>query len=184
VAWTAIRLWVAFLVVDTVLSGRYAGGDGRHDRDTSRMLVISLASNMAFALFSGWSGFGGLSAAWLHLAPVGLAITVVGIVVRYGAIGLLGERFTWRVTILEGHRLYDQGLYRLIRHPSYTGGLLAFYGAALTFGSWLAMVLFTVSHVPIVLYRIRVEEALLETHFGPVYHAYQARTHRLVPFLY
>ena len=57
VALVSPLLLVAILAVDTVLSGRYSGGDGRHDRDTSRMLVISLAFNMAFALFSGWSAW-------------------------------------------------------------------------------------------------------------------------------
>jgi protein-S-isoprenylcysteine O-methyltransferase Ste14 len=114
---------------------------------------------------------------------LGLALFVVGSVLRVGAVFVLGRRFSGLVAIQEGHELETSGLYKVIRHPSYLGLLLGLFGWVLVFrsaiGALVAMLL-----VPPLVARMNSEEALLESEFGAQYIEYRRRTWRLVPFLY
>jgi protein-S-isoprenylcysteine O-methyltransferase Ste14 len=75
------------------------------------------------------------------------------------------------------------GIYGVIRHPSYLGLLAGSFGWALAFRSGAGLVLAALTIIPVV-GRIRAEETLLRTQFGRDYEAYRARTSRLVPGLY
>jgi protein-S-isoprenylcysteine O-methyltransferase Ste14 len=75
------------------------------------------------------------------------------------------------------------GIYRVIRHPSYLGLLVSSFGSALAFRSGVGLLLAALMLVPLI-GRIRAEEALLREQFGSDYEAYCARTSRLVPGLY
>jgi protein-S-isoprenylcysteine O-methyltransferase Ste14 len=113
----------------------------------------------------------------------GLGCVVVGAGLRVAATFQLGPLFSTFVTVQNGHRLISTGLYRWIRHPIYTGSLVAVAGIFLVFRSqliWLGLPLYCAGTV----WRIRDEEMLLRDAFGEEYRAYQARTWRLLPFLY
>jgi len=79
--------------------------------------------------------------------------------------------------------LVTDGLYRVIRHPSYLGLLLGLNGWALLFRSAIG-VLVSLLFFPLLLARMNSEEALLESEFGEQYADYRRRTSRLVPFVY
>jgi protein-S-isoprenylcysteine O-methyltransferase Ste14 len=102
---------------------------------------------------------------------------------RIWPVFLLGHRFSGLVAIQPGHTLLTTGIYSVIRHPSYLGLLTNSLGWALAFRSGLGVVI-TALLLPIVLARIRAEEALLGSQFGAEYEAYRARTSRLIPGLY
>ena len=77
----------------------------------------------------------------------------------------------------------DNGPYKLIRHPSYTGGLLILIGLGLALQSWGA-VLITLLILSLAYgYRIHVEEKLLVTELGDEYIDYMKRTKRLIPYI-
>ena len=57
---------------------------------------------------------------------------VAGLILRWWAIITLGRFFTVDVTIEKDHELVERGPFRIVRHPSYTGVLLAFVGLALS----------------------------------------------------
>jgi protein-S-isoprenylcysteine O-methyltransferase Ste14 len=114
---------------------------------------------------------------------VGLALLTLGGVLRLAAVFVLGRRFTGLVAIQEGHRLQTDGLYRHIRHPSYTGALLYLAGFVLVFRCWLGLLLVAATFA-ILLARMNAEEALLESEFGEEYASYRRRTWRLVPWVY
>jgi protein-S-isoprenylcysteine O-methyltransferase Ste14 len=115
---------------------------------------------------------------------VGIALILTGIVFRAAAIFTLRRYFTVQVTIDAQHELIDRGLYRWIRHPSYTGALISFIGLGFAFGSWLSLGIIIVVAMIGFGYRIRVEEAALVDHFGDRYRSYAERTRRLVPGIY
>jgi protein-S-isoprenylcysteine O-methyltransferase Ste14 len=114
---------------------------------------------------------------------LGLALFVIGCVLRVGAVFVLGRRFSGLVAIQEGHELVTGGLYRVIRHPSYLGLLLGLFGWVLVFRSAIG-VLVSLLLLPPLVARMNSEEALLESEFGQRYSDYRRRTWRLVPFLY
>jgi protein-S-isoprenylcysteine O-methyltransferase Ste14 len=114
---------------------------------------------------------------------LGLALFVVGSVLRVGAVFVLGRRFSGLVAIQEGHELVTGGLYGWIRHPSYLGLLLGQLGWVLVFRSAIG-VLVSLLLLPPLVARMNAEEALLESEFGARYADYRRRTWRLLPFIY
>jgi protein-S-isoprenylcysteine O-methyltransferase Ste14 len=114
---------------------------------------------------------------------LGLALFVVGSIIRIAPVFVLGRRFSGLVAIQEGHQLVTDGLYRVIRHPSYLGLLVGQLGWDLIFRSGIG-VLGSVLLLPPLVARMNSEEALLESEFGDRYCDYRRRTWRLLPFVY
>ncbi|HTU19858.1 MAG TPA: isoprenylcysteine carboxylmethyltransferase family protein [Gemmataceae bacterium] len=114
---------------------------------------------------------------------LGLILYVLGGVLRIMPVFALGRRFSGLVAIQHGHRLKTDGLYRFIRHPSYTGLLVSCTGLVLIFRCGIGLFL-VVGIFAILLARIKSEEALLASTFGEEYEAYRRRTWRLVPWVY
>ncbi len=83
-----------------------------------------------------------------------------------------------------GHHIVQEGPYRLIRHPGYSGSLLVWIGAGLVTSNWIVLIVVTLVCISAYLYRIRSEEAMLVAEFGEEYENYIRRTRRLIPFVY
>ena len=114
----------------------------------------------------------------------GFLLFLGGLILRWYSIGYLGRYFTVDVSISAEHKLIDSGPYRYIRHPTYTGALLAFFGLGFCFGNWLSILFMTVPIIAAFLWRIRIEERALTDALGKEYRAYTQRTKRLIPFIY
>jgi protein-S-isoprenylcysteine O-methyltransferase Ste14 len=113
----------------------------------------------------------------------GVALFLVGGVLRIWPVFVLGRRFSGLVAIQPGHELVTSGIYAVIRNPSYLGLLVNALGWALAFRSVVGVLLTVAMLVPLVA-RMRSEEALLAARFGAEYDAYRQRTWRLIPGLY
>jgi hypothetical protein len=109
---------------------------------------------------------------------------IAGIVLRWGAIFSLKKAFTVKVSILKDHELKKDGLYKWIRHPSYTGMYIYGLGYALSFHSFLCIVLIISSVWISTHLRIKVEEKVLESHFGESYLEYKRKSWKLFPGIY
>jgi protein-S-isoprenylcysteine O-methyltransferase Ste14 len=114
---------------------------------------------------------------------LGVVLFAAGGALRLWPVFVLGNRFSGLVAIQAGHTLVTNGVYGVIRHPSYLGLLVNSLGWGLAFHSWVG-VLLTALIIPPLLARIRAEERLLRAQFGDEYRAYCARTSRLLPGLY
>lgn len=114
---------------------------------------------------------------------IGVALFAVGGVLRLWPVFVLGRRFSGLVAIQPGHTLVTTGIYGVIRHPSYLGFVISSLGWVLGFRSGVGVVL-TLAMVPVLVARIRAEEALLLDQFGDEYAAYCRRTWRMVPGVY
>jgi protein-S-isoprenylcysteine O-methyltransferase Ste14 len=114
---------------------------------------------------------------------VGVLLFAIGGALRIAPVFVLGRRFSGLVAIQKNHVLVTDGLYRVIRNPSYLGMLIMLVGWALAFRSLLGLVL-VVLFLPPLIARMRSEETLLAKHFGAQYEAYRARTWRLIPHVY
>jgi len=174
----------ATLAVDGVLARRYAAGSARHDAGTCRGLVLGLNLSVLSALAFNLLGVGRLTDGANTLAAAGLALALGGWALRYLSIWTLGRFFTWQVSILSEHRLVRHGPYRLLRHPSYTGGALALFGPLLLIGTGIGLAVAAAFYMPMLLRRIQVEERTLARHFGGDYVRYRAHSYRLIPLVY
>jgi protein-S-isoprenylcysteine O-methyltransferase Ste14 len=114
---------------------------------------------------------------------IGVAVFAAGGTLRLWPVFVLGDRFSGLVAIQPGHTLVTNGIYGIIRHPSYLGLLISMVGWALAFRSGVGVALAVLTLIPLVA-RIRAEEALLSAQFGAEYDAYRARTSRFIPGLY
>jgi protein-S-isoprenylcysteine O-methyltransferase Ste14 len=112
-----------------------------------------------------------------------MGVFAAGLGLRWWSILTLGRFFTVDVAIADNHRLIASGPYYLVRHPSYTGMMLAFAALSVTFENWLSVASILVPISCALAYRIHVEEIALVRYFGDSYLRYQATTHRLIPWL-
>src|SRR5258708_13089273 len=112
----------------------------------------------------------------------GLALFWIGSVVRLLAVFALGHRFSGLVAIQPDHKLKTDGIYKHVRHPSYTGLLLAMIGWVLVFRSVIGLALNIILFL-LLLRRIDEEERFLEAGFGDEYPPYRTRPHHLPPLL-
>jgi len=94
----------------------------------------------------------------------------------------LGRNWSGTITLKEDHTLIESGPYRVVRHPIYSGLLLAFAGTALAVGEWRGLVAVALALFAF-LHRIRIEEERMRATF-PQYETYRRRTRALLPFLY
>jgi protein-S-isoprenylcysteine O-methyltransferase Ste14 len=114
----------------------------------------------------------------------GLAVLAGGLVLRGWSVKTLGGYFTGRVMVSSDQPVITAGPYRLLRHPSYTGLLLACAGVGLTSANWVAVAAMVLLPAAAVLWRIHAEENALLTTLGDRYRAYAAQHKRLVPLVW
>jgi len=115
---------------------------------------------------------------------IGSVLIVFGLLMRWYSIWYIGKAFTVQVKIVENHELITSGIYKKIRHPSYTGLLMYYLGLGLVMENYVCLSLLLVAPIIAVLYRIQLEEGVLLGHFKQAYQTYQKRSWRLIPFVY
>ena len=120
---------------------------------------------------------------WPEIRPMlalGLAIQVLGLLFAVWARRVLGANWSARVAIGAEQFLVFGGPYRFVRHPIYSGLLLALIGSVLVIGNGQAVLGFGLIMVSILI-KIRREEAALRAHFGEAYEEYVRRVPGLMP---
>lgn len=113
-----------------------------------------------------------------------ITLTISGLALRWLSIVTLGRYFTVNVAIHPNQHVVTSGPYRFIRHPSYTGMLIAFLGLGMYFANWLSLLFLLLPVTMATLYRIKKEEEILLKVLGPPYQAYCMETKRLIPWLF
>lgn len=181
IAIVALFVW---MFIDSVMVFRRKTGKAEN-RDHYSLFVVALG-NVAGWVGSIWLAFtpyGALHPA-LPFQIAGFALMAIGIAVRFTAIAQLGRFHTPNVAVLADHAVFDRGLYRHIRHPSYLGAMIAFCGFGLALGNGLSLLVVVVLNVAAYVVRIHEEEAALAAALGEPYARYRQRTARLIPHIY
>lgn len=163
---------------------RARGDSRRRDRHSLQLIWIVVMTGMSLGI---WIAHAMPEARlpWPEQAyRVGLALFVVGLLLRWWSIWTLGRFFTVQVAIANDHRLIQEGPYRLLRHPSYTGSLLMFVGFALCIGNWATSIAMLVPVLAVFGWRIHVEEAVLAETFGDAWSEYVRHSWRLLPLVF
>ncbi|HEY9256019.1 MAG TPA: isoprenylcysteine carboxylmethyltransferase family protein [Stenotrophomonas sp.] len=173
-AWAACEIWLNVR--------RRAQDNGGRDAGTLGLLWRVLGLAIAAAVCITVSGYGHLPAEWRVPARwVGCALLAAGLVLRVWSIRVLARFFTVDVKVHADHELIERGPYRWVRHPSYTGALLAFLGLGVGLGNVLALPVLVIPVVRAFWRRIEVEEVALREAFPVAYPVYAGRTGRLLP---
>jgi len=183
-AMTALTGVFIVLYVVSYFAGGSVSPGVREDRGNRWVIWLLIIVGLVDAYLPAWSDrnnfwtIDGETTRWL-----GVVLIAVGGTLRILPVFILGDRFSGLVAIQPGHQLKTDGLYGVIRHPSYLGLLIGALGWGLAFRSWIG-VLLALFFVPIIVARIASEERLLQSHFGAQYDAYRTRTWRLIPRVY
>jgi protein-S-isoprenylcysteine O-methyltransferase Ste14 len=115
---------------------------------------------------------------------IGICTLLVGLLIRWWAILSLGNAFTVKLTILKDHILKRTGLYKFIRHPSYTAMLIYYTGLGLLMNNLACITILLCANLFVILRRISLEEKMLNDHFGNEYQVYSRSTYKLIPLIY
>jgi protein-S-isoprenylcysteine O-methyltransferase Ste14 len=153
------------------------------DKHSAKLWDVANAFELV-GMILGFAGIGAVRTAPRFIGLVGLGLLILGILIRSVAIHTLGKFFTGTVVIKDDHQLIRTGLYKYLRHPAYTGTLLAHLGFGLAFANWISLLLSTVPFLLVARYRIRVEEQALAATFGAEYTSYCETSKRLIPGVY
>jgi len=113
---------------------------------------------------------------------IGFAATVLGLGIMAWSRIVLGRNWSAAVTIKEDHELVGSGPYGIVRHPLYSGVLLAMLGTAVSFGKIRGFVAFLLTLGGWWL-KSRSEERFMLEQFGGRYRQYQRQVKALIPYL-
>jgi len=174
----ALYWWVASANVKTSV---------RRESVASRLSHV-VPIGFAIALLLGWPALqhagvaarSTLRADWVFW--VAALLTAGGLLFAVCARVHLGRNWSATVTIKDRHELIADGPSRFVRHPIYTGLLVAILGTALARGDWRGMLALAIA--ALALWRkLTIEERWLGQQFGDAYAAYRGRVAALVPFI-
>jgi len=113
---------------------------------------------------------------------VGLALVLAGLLFTVWARVFLGRNWSGIVTLKQDHELVRGGPYRWVRHPIYSGLLLAIAGSAVVRGEWRGLLALVIA-IAALWRKLRLEERWLGEAFGDEYAKYRAEVAALIPFV-
>jgi protein-S-isoprenylcysteine O-methyltransferase len=176
-AWFALEIW---------LFSRDRRGSGEKSDRGSRSAIIffmTLGNTIAF-MAPGFAPFARIALPPQAVFNTAMGLLWAGMFLRLWAVLVLGRFFHTEVLVRDDHRLVTAGPYRVLRHPSYSGGLLIVAGIGLAMGNWVST--FGVSLCAMIAYawRILVEEKALRARFGATFEEHRRRTWAIIPFVW
>jgi protein-S-isoprenylcysteine O-methyltransferase Ste14 len=183
--YSLLILWWGFIIL-WLGAGLFSSRVVRRQSISSRLLTVVLGAIPFFLLFTTRLRLGMLG---LRLFPDrrafalgGVAVTAAGLALAVWARVLLGRHWSATVTIKQDHRLIRTGPYSVVRHPIYSGLLLALLGTAFVVGEVRGFAAFASAFL-IWFIKSRSEERFLKQEFGQEYEDYRRHTHAFVPYV-
>jgi protein-S-isoprenylcysteine O-methyltransferase Ste14 len=175
--------WYAFIIYWVISASRLKQTKVEEDPG-GRLLHIAIMLAAVELMFSGSFAFGVLNERIIPLALptlyAGIALTWLGVAFAIWARSNLGRNWSGRVTVKVDHQLIQSGPYAFVRHPIYSGLLLANLGAALFIGRWrclLALAIFLAEMSR----KAAKEEGYMMSEFGEKYENYRKQAGFLIP---
>lgn len=179
-------IWLLF-VLYWVWSARKVKAPERREPPLRRFGKYWLPLIAAGALLGPGEWYGG-ALKWRFLPDddmirsLGCAMALVGVLLAIWSRRMLGTNWSVAVQLKQSHELIERGPYRWMRHPIYSGLLLAFLGTALLIGELRGLVALAIIAVSF-WFKLRLEERWLGEQFGAAYADYMRRVRALVPGL-
>lgn len=157
---------------------------GSQDRGSVRVLLagmwIALFLAFPLAFVPAWSFPRRVQ---LPMFAAGLSLILLGSLLRRYCWRTLGEYFSGDVRARPDQPVISSGPYRLVRHPSYTAGMMMFVGIGLALGSWFSLGLLTIATIGTYSYRVVIEERTLLDAIGEPYESYMKARKRFIPYV-
>lgn len=167
-----------------MLVKRSGASSSKIQKDKGSLILLWITITICFTLgfiFAYWRVWGFNE---YLIYGCGLLIILLGSVVRWASILQLKKAFTVDVAVGTEQKLKTDGMYLIIRHPSYLGLLFIMIGFSISMNSLISIALVTIPMFLAINYRIIVEEKVLTEGFGDAYKNYKTKTKRLIPWVY
>lgn len=185
-AWLLGGIWVAFMFFQARAARRAAP---TAERAPDRLYPVNLLATV-LGLILMLTTIGDLWIFGIRVVPqepewfwTGFAITLAGLALAVWARRRLGPFWASAIEIKTGHRLIQDGPYRLVRHPIYAGIMLGALGSGIADGDIGGSTGFAVIAASFIA-KLRREERFIAMAFGEEFRAWRKRTWALVPFVY
>ncbi|HWB34024.1 MAG TPA: isoprenylcysteine carboxylmethyltransferase family protein [Candidatus Paceibacterota bacterium] len=182
-SWIIVACWAVFIIVWIIA----AVGTKRNLRSHQGFFLFRIVAFFVVVIALGMSRATRYVSVALPVAtvsqwaPLGALVCVLGIGLAVWARVYLGRNWGMPMSVKDSPELVTTGPYAYVRHPIYTGVLLAVLGSALA-TSWIWLIWLLASGVYFI-YSATQEEKLLMKEFPEAYPAYKKRTKMLVPFI-
>jgi protein-S-isoprenylcysteine O-methyltransferase Ste14 len=169
---------------------------GQRAKVSRKAAIFQDRGSMVILIGLQWTGLalnfalvGWLPAAAITWQPaiffaVGIICMLLGVGMRWAAIRTLGKYFTRDVAVSADQPVVQHGLYRVIRHPAYSGTILTMLGLGLATGNWAGWICLLACVFLGHFYRVIIEEQALIRTIGQPYIDYMRRTRRFIPLLF
>lgn len=181
------ELWLVFGIV-WLISAFASKRSIQRQTYASRVLHSSLMLIGLLLIFNFLDFFthGWLEARVIPKTPpwvlAGAVLALAGVLICFWARATLGSNWSGTVTIKQNHELILRGPYTFVRHPIYTGLLIAFLGSAMVYGCARCFIGVLICGLALWL-KSQTEERFMIQQFGEQYAQYRRRTCALVPFV-
>jgi protein-S-isoprenylcysteine O-methyltransferase Ste14 len=178
-------MWCVWLLVWFVWAFQSKKTKERESR-LHRVLYIVVAWAAMFLILSPKASYGWLGMdvfprhSWI--GPAGIALCAAGFALTFWARYILGANWSGNVTIKVGHELIRSGPYRWVRHPIYTGLMVAMAGTALARDQWRGLPALALLWLSFTFKRLKEERFMRQT-FGGQYLEYSKTTGAIFPSL-
>lgn len=177
--------WLALLVTWLITALRLKR-TVQKQRSGSRAFHIATLLAAYLLLFNPNLGVGPLGYRLVPATPsayaAGAALTAAGALFAIWARIYIGSNWSSRVTLKEDHQLVRSGPYAFVRHPIYSGLLLAMLGTAIAYGVARCFAGVLIAFVSFYS-KLRLEESFMLQRFEGEYIDYRARVRALIPFV-
>lgn len=188
VGWYALLFWAVFVWAFAPEFGivrRAQRTQTATDSKSIQVIVFGQTVASFAAFWVAWTTWLRFPVGWRVPAFfVGMAIFIAASLFRRHCWRMLGASFTGDVRARSDQEVVTRGAYRVLRHPSYTAGILLNIGMGVALGSWLSVLLLAAGSVAVYLYRMHVEERALLEAIGEPYRQFMQTRKRLIPFVY
>jgi protein-S-isoprenylcysteine O-methyltransferase Ste14 len=182
VSFIAMFVYVGWVLSEMTLA-RYSFFYMKNLTRTDTTSLIILWVNIIIGISAAWyfniMGYGVIQANRTFIIFLGIILIIAGVMIRW--ISVLTLRRVVTENKNEKTVLVTEGIYGIIRHPSYTGALISFFGLGLTFANWISTFFLFIPVAIAFLYRINLEEKILIRDFGDKYLEYSKRTKSIIP---
>ncbi len=177
-------LWLISEIALAIAKRGHADDTAALDKHSLRILWVTIIISVSVGVTLGVKGVGLMHLGGYWVVLLGLLLIVAGLAIRWVAILTLGKFFTVDINVANDHRIIDQGIYKYVRHPAYSGSLFSFLGLGLSFSNWLSVLIIIIPITAAFIYRISLEEKALKQALGDEYINYAKATKRLIPGIY
>ena len=186
----ALVFWGAyvwsFLPEWKVVRGGVEGAKSADSKDggSIRVLLGGMWIALMLGFFLSFVKAGSFpSGARLPIFVIGVALLILGSLLRRWCFRTLGQYFTGDVKASVDQPVIRTGPYRFVRHPSYTAGIMMFTGIGLALGSWFSFLLITIASIATYWYRVTIEERALLGTIGDQYASFMKERKRFIPYI-